>query len=150
MKKGNISIGIAIAIAMTAVLMVSGCVEDIGEKEYCITLIVDEKRPVAIDSKYVLLLKQARYYGVNGEAVIEIFSGVERKYSIGQVLLKKDNGEKTIDKLTISLINVDSQGEYAEIIVKESHTEVDIAPALKAGETIKKVAEGVVESAAQS
>lgn len=155
MKKGNISIGIAIAIAMTAVLMVSGCVEevgdiaedigDIGEKEYTVTLIKGVKRDIDVNSEYALLIK--RVHGKQGmikeaEVLIEIFSN---NISIGQrTLIQGSDEEVAVERLTLKLIRVDRSEEYASIKIKEK---VDILGYGKeTAEAVGNIAKSVAES----
>lgn len=159
MKKGNVCVGIAIAIAMAAVLMVSGCVEevgdiaedigDIGEKEYTVTLIKGVKRDIDVNSEYALLIKRVHCkQGVikEAEVLIEIFSN---NISIGQRTLIQESGEEVeVDRLTLELVRVDRSAEYASIKISER---VDIIGyGEKAGETAKKIAGGAIESATSS
>jgi hypothetical protein len=155
MKKGNISIGIAIAIAMTAVLMVSGCVNevgdiaedigDIGEKEYTVTLIKGVKRDIDVNSEYALLIK--RVHGKQGmikeaEVLIEIFSN---NISIGQrTLIQGSDEEVAVERLTLKLVRVDRSEEYASIQIKEK---VDIVGYGKeTAEAVGNIAKSVAES----
>jgi hypothetical protein len=151
MKKGNISIGIAIAIAMTAVLAISGCVEEVGDiaediseigsREYQITFIKGEKRPVAVDSEYSVLLKEVRTT-IEGEVVVEIFSG---NISIGQRTLTTGFGRgMRIERLTLELVSVDRGVEYAEIKISEK---IDIVGhGEKVAGAVGKIAESVAKS----
>jgi hypothetical protein len=155
MKKGNISIGIAIAIAMTAVLMVSGCVKevgdiaedigDIGEKEYTVTLIKGVKRDIDVNSEYALLIK--RVHDKQGmikeaEVLIEIFSN---NISIGQrTLIGGSDEEVAVERLTLKLVRVDRSEEYASIQIKEK---VDIVGYGKeTAEAVGNIAKSVAES----
>ena len=131
MKKANICIWIAVAIAMTAVFMTSGCVEEmsditegiseIGSKDYQETFIKGEKRQIAVDSEYALLLKRVSFIqstSLDGEAVVEIFCN---NISIGQRTLKIGfGGEVRIKRLTLELVSIDRyREEYAEIKISE-------------------------------
>lgn len=151
MKKGNVCVGIAIAIAMTAVLMVSGCVEDITSDKYEFAIRVSEEK--GIGDGYAIELLEAQYHGENdSEALVEIFGnigGIGGRISMSKRVLKI--GETVvIEKLTLQLVEVNRRERYADFTAKISNTEIDIAPALEAGETIKKVAEGAIKSATSS
>ena len=166
MKKANISIGIAIAVIVMigVAMMTSGCVDDasdiaediseIGEKDYSVTLIKGVKRDIGVNSEYGLLIKRVRgrTAGHSGttpkeaEVVIEIFSN---NISIGQRTLTTGfDQEIQVKRLTLELVRVDRSEEYASIRIIER---IDIVGyGEKAGETMKKVAEGVIESATSS
>ena len=121
----------AVAIAMTAVFMTSGCVEEmsditegiseIGSKDYQETFIKGEKRQIAVDSEYALLLKRVSFIqstSLDGEAVVEIFSN---NISIGQKTLTIGfGGEVSIKRLTLELVSIDRyRQEYVEIKITE-------------------------------
>ena len=156
MKKGNVCVGIAIATVMIAVLAISGCVEDVrnlGEKEYHVCPLVGDTEPIG-DTKYFLELEAVRTFASGfgtDQAVICIYHGLhpQSKSKIEQQRVLIDKPVE-IGKLEITLNYVDKEDEYADFVVIVSDTEVDIEPAIKAGETIKKVAEGVIESATSS
>ena len=166
MRKANISIGIAVwIVAMIAIaMMTSGCFEDagdiakdiseIGSKDYQETFIKGEKRQIAVDSEYALLIKRVhgRTAGHSGttpkeaEVVIEIFSN---NISIGQRTLTTGFGQEIeIERLTLELIRVDRSEEYASIRIREKIDVVGYGE--KVGGTMKKVAEGAIESATSS
>ena len=155
MKKGNVCIGIAIAIAMIAVLMTSGCVEEasdiaediseIGSKDQSVTLIKGVKRDVGVDSEYALLIK--RVHGKQGiveeaEVVIEIFSN---NISIGQrTLIRGSDEEVEVERLILELVRVDRSEEYASIKISEK---VDIVGhGEKVAGAVGKIAESVAKS----
>ena len=142
----------AIAIAMTAVLAISGCVEEagdvaediseIGSKEYQITFIKGVNRSIAVDSEYVLLLRRVRseLAGLTvekPEVVVEIFSN---NMSIEQRTLKTGE-EVRIKRLTLQLVEVDIREEYAEIKISEK---IDvIGHGKKTGVFLRDVAEAI-------
>lgn len=158
MKDAKPLLALTIVAVTAVVLAASGCVEDagdiaedisgIGEKEYIVTLIKGEKRQVAVDSEYALLLKKASAYSgefdtKQGEIVVEIFSDFGN-LSIGQRTLKTGGQEVRVERLTLELVSVDSKEEYAEVKISER---IDIVGgAEKAGETAKKIAEAVAKS----
>ena len=123
---------IAIVAMIAMAIAASGCVEeasdiardisDIADKKYQITFIKGERRPVAVDSEYALLLKKTRTYSgkfhsQQGEIVVEIFSN---NISIGQKTLKTGIDEEVkIKRLTLQLVRVDTSEEYASIKISE-------------------------------
>jgi hypothetical protein len=147
----------AIAIAMIAVLAISGCVEDagniaediseIGSKDYSVTLIKGVKRDIGVDNEYALLIKcvRGKRYPVDqmtkeAEVVIEIFSN---NISIAQITLLA-GAEESIDRLKLELVRVDRSEEYASIKISEK---VDVVG--RAEETagaVGKIAESIVKS----
>ena len=117
MKKVKVLMLFAVAIAMTAVLMASGCVEiDVGEKEYPVGLMMGEKTPASPNSDYALLLRKAQ----SDEVFVKIFQGRDSNYNISVAQTSLEIGrEKTIKGLTLRLESVNPNGGYADIIVKE-------------------------------
>ena len=142
MKKGNVCVGIAIAIAMTAVLAISGCVDiDVGDKEYPVGLMMGEKTPVAPDSNYALLLRSAQ----TDEVFVGIFRGRDSSYNISVRQTSLETGKaKTINGLTLRLESVNPNGGYADIIVNEK---IDV---IGYGEKVVGVVGDIAESIAET
>lgn len=150
----KILFALIIAAAVVTVLTTSGCVDnagdiaedisEIGEKEHTVTFIKGEKRQVAEDSEYFILLKLVRRDSSGSEAVIEIFS---KNVSIGQKTLKTAGADREvkIERMALELMSVDYREEYVEIEVREK---VDIIGyGEKAGSAVKETAKAVAESA---
>ena len=157
MKIAKVLVVFAIAIAMAAILMTSGCVEDagdiaediseIGSKEYSVTLIKGVKRDIGTNSEYALLIKYIRGKRISplnsvmepAEVVIEIFSNnisVEQRTLIVGV-------EQSIGRLTLELVRVDRSEEYASIKISEKIDVVGYGEKTigKVGDIAKSVAE---------
>lgn len=112
-----------------AIASMAGCLGTELEKEYKICLLKGETTRISEDSDYYIQLREARSYTDEpDEAVIAIYYIHIYGDPFAQPLLKKDAEPVKIDKLTISLEEVDKREEYASIVVREIKGEVDISP----------------------
>ena len=123
--------GIVIVVTLMVITSMVGCLGTELEKEYEICILKGETTRIGEDSDYYLQLLEARSYtNEPDEAVIAIYIYYTSLSTdpFAQPLLKEDAEPVKIDKLTISLEEVDKREEYANVIVKETKGEIDVSP----------------------
>jgi len=132
MKDRKVISGIVIVAALMATASMIGCLGTELEEEHEVCFLKGETTRIDDDSDYYIQLREARSYTDEpDEAVIAIYYIHLSGNPFAQTLLKEEAEPVEIDKLTISLKDVDKREEYANIVVKEIKGEVDVSPFVK-------------------